>query len=167
MTEHHKVYLSWARYTELLLDGWHRVPDKWRFTAITGIPRGGLIAAVMLSHHTGLPFINLAEVVQLVPEASEPGILLVDDVVDSGKTLSAVVKKYWKHLAAVVATLARHKFANGLPVAIYPDDSPLKDFRKTVSIYAGGHYLDDSNTWWVFPYEKGSAPAERDGTDVA
>ncbi len=47
------------------------------YSGVFGIPRGGLVLAVTLSHRLNLP---------LLPSA-EPGCLLVDDVYETGLTL--------------------------------------------------------------------------------
>lgn len=44
--------------------------------SIWGIPRGGLVLAVTLSHRLNLPFLR-----------SKAALLLVDDIADTGKTL--------------------------------------------------------------------------------
>ena len=50
--------------------------------AIGGLPRGGLIPAVILSHKMNIPFVSQAYLAQI------PGnILIVDDICDTGKTL--------------------------------------------------------------------------------
>ena len=50
--------------------------------AIGGLPRGGLIPAVILSHKMNIPFVSQAYLAQV------PGnILIVDDICDTGKTL--------------------------------------------------------------------------------
>ena len=53
-----------------------------QFTAISGLPRGGLIPAVMLSHTLKIPY-----VAQEVFMRTPGNLLLVDDICDSGKTL--------------------------------------------------------------------------------
>jgi hypoxanthine phosphoribosyltransferase len=50
-----------------------------RFCGVHGIPRGGLVLAVTLSHHLDLPLLSSAE----------PGCLLVDDVYETGLTLES------------------------------------------------------------------------------
>ena len=72
--------------------------------SIYGIPRGGLVVAVRLSHMLDLPLILDSKEIQ-------PHTLVVDDIADSGKTLrkyknsltatlyynkrSAVIPKFW------------------------------------------------------------------------
>jgi hypoxanthine phosphoribosyltransferase len=50
--------------------------------AVGGLPRGGLIPAVMLSHKLIIPFVSQANIAGVVGN-----ILVVDDICDSGKTL--------------------------------------------------------------------------------
>lgn len=51
-------------------------------SAIGGLPRGGLIPAVMLSHKLQIPFVSQANIGGVIGN-----ILIVDDICDSGKTL--------------------------------------------------------------------------------
>lgn len=53
-----------------------------KISAIGGLPRGGLIPAVMLSHRLNIPFVSQANVSNITGN-----ILIVDDICDSGKTL--------------------------------------------------------------------------------
>ena len=50
--------------------------------AVGGLPRGGLIPAVMLSHTLDIPFVSQANTASVIGN-----ILIVDDICDSGKTL--------------------------------------------------------------------------------
>ena len=50
------------------------------FSGVYGLPRGGLIPAVMLSHRLSIPFLG--------EDTDDSGnILIVDDICDSGETL--------------------------------------------------------------------------------
>lgn len=51
--------------------------EKWDIGSVYGIPRGGLILAVRLSHLLGIPYTNKIH----------PDTLVVDDVSDSGESL--------------------------------------------------------------------------------
>ena len=53
-----------------------------KISAIGGLPRGGLIPAVMLSHKLNIPFVSQANIGGITGN-----ILIVDDICDSGKTL--------------------------------------------------------------------------------
>lgn len=50
--------------------------------AVGGLPRGGLIPAVMLSHKLSIPFVS-----QINTSGVDGNVLIVDDICDSGKTL--------------------------------------------------------------------------------
>jgi hypoxanthine phosphoribosyltransferase len=64
-----------------------------RFTDIYGIPRGGLVPAVYLSHLTGLP---------LTEYPQYPTTLVVDDIADTGHTLEELDQFF-------IATIYYHK----------------------------------------------------------
>lgn len=64
--------------------------------SLYGIPRGGTVPAVYISHLTGLPIVN---------EPKDASTMLIDDIADSGKTL----KKYKKYANAKTATIYYHK----------------------------------------------------------
>ena len=53
-----------------------------KFEAVGGLPRGGLIPAVMLSHRLSIPFVAQANISSI-----EGDILVVDDICDTGRTL--------------------------------------------------------------------------------
>ena len=53
-----------------------------KINAVGGLPRGGLIPAVMLSHRLGIPFVSQAQI-----QTTIGNILIVYDICDSGKTL--------------------------------------------------------------------------------
>ena len=53
-----------------------------KINAIGGLPRGGLIPAVMLSHRLSIPFVAQANIASVAGD-----ILVVDDICDTGKTL--------------------------------------------------------------------------------
>ena len=74
----HKVYLTWEQVDTLVTILKHKVLDKLpEIDSVTGIARGGLIPAVMLSHKLGVPY----------TQAVGPNTLVVDDICDSGVTL--------------------------------------------------------------------------------
>lgn len=59
-----------------------RLPDG--LTGVYGIPRGGLIPAVMISHLRGIPLLN----------APCEGCVVVDDICDTGRTLVPYADRY-------------------------------------------------------------------------
>ena len=73
-----KIYLEWSEIHEcvkILCKGLFL--DYPNIDSVMGLPRGGLIPAVMISHELGLPYVI------------HPGknTLVVDDICDSGVTL--------------------------------------------------------------------------------
>ncbi len=84
------------------------------FSGIYGIKRGGYVVAVYLSHRLNLPILN------------EPtsGCVVVDELVDSGKTL----KKYENYHTAVL-------------------------YRKDCTEFEADFYVKTINKWIVFDWE--------------
>lgn len=89
-----KIYYSWDQLEKDV----NQITKELKFISYTfkniyGVPRGGLILAVMLSHRLKIPLI-------LTRARISKETLIVDDISDSGKTLKKVIKK-----GSVVATL--------------------------------------------------------------
>ncbi|MBI2640395.1 MAG: phosphoribosyltransferase [Candidatus Sungbacteria bacterium] len=84
--------------------------SKWakdkNFKSIYGIPRGGLVVAVALSHRLNLPL-------KLHTEEIDSLTLVVDDISDSGKTLLDFEKNM--NMKPAVATLFYHKDTKRMP----------------------------------------------------
>jgi hypoxanthine phosphoribosyltransferase len=77
-----KIYLSWDDIDHLVDIISKHTPEE--IDSIMGLPRGGLIPAVILSHKLDLP---------LVFEPTEK-TLIVDDICDSGETFIEIDSKY-------------------------------------------------------------------------
>ena len=82
---------------------------KVKYDFVLGVERGGLIPAVHLSHRLGLPLKTLSWSSQLKDGSMltwfvlrNKKILLVDDIVDSGKTFLEIFGKYWDMDTAVL-----------------------------------------------------------------
>ena len=70
-----------------------------QYDKVVGIARGGVIPAVILSHHLGIPFYCLewSKERVVIFDASldlNENTLLVDDIVDTGKTMMEIVAAY-------------------------------------------------------------------------
>ncbi len=92
MEEWEKTFLVPHYFHELVLELVNRIPsDKYQY--VYGIPRGGLVVAVYLSHRLKLPCLTKL----LGPVGST---LVVDDIADTGKTL-----KEYKELGFDTATI--------------------------------------------------------------
>ena len=101
--EQTKISVSWWDINDLVRDLAGKIPFEVPLAdSIYGIPRGGLIPAVMLSHLTGLPL------VQTIGENT----LVVDDMTDSGVTMSKMPGQW-------TATLF-HKLHEGDEWLVFP-----------------------------------------------
>lgn len=74
-----KVYVSWEQVEEFVK---HIKATGKKFTGVYGLPRGGLVLAVLLSHALNIPML-------MSPTA---GCLIVDDICDTGESLLHYVK---------------------------------------------------------------------------
>lgn len=73
-----KQYLTWEQIDEAIDNLANQIKESKIFIAgICGIPRGGLIPAVMLSHRLGIP----------LTQRLDKYVLIVDDICDSGETI--------------------------------------------------------------------------------
>ena len=74
-----KIQVSWWDMSDIIKDLAEKIPfEVPLIDSIYGIPRGGLIPAVILSHKLGLPMVDIIG----------RNTLVVDDMSDSGVTLS-------------------------------------------------------------------------------
>lgn len=106
---------------------------------ITGVPRGGLIPAVLMSHKFEIPFIGL-EAAKTLPGDLKKKVLVVDDIADSGNTLAQIQRHNF-----ITATLARRYSSSFSP------------------LFVGTDIKDDH--WLVFPWENLSAKSIQDYLD--
>jgi len=107
---------------------------------VYGIPRGGLIPAVLLSHKLGVPLIQTVK----------NNTLIVDDISDSGNTLIAELKK------ANYPISGTHKLYTA---TIFERDKTI--FNPD---FVGKHI--DYQDWIVFPWEYGIHAVENSETVV-
>ena len=108
---------------------------------ICGIPRGGLVPAVLLSHKTGIPYQQISSS-SISPGADLSHVLFVDDICDSGKTLEKIRNAYNK---CRILTLLNKPSASDQP-----------------DIYWKTTECD----WAVFPWEAQGALEEKDNTNI-
>lgn len=120
-----KVFYSWSDVNNFI-NALEKVVDKKEFKGVYGIPRGGLILAVIISHRLSIPLLN----------APCENCIIVDDICDTGESLIHYVNNSsGSHKPSYyIATMVAKENEFG----IKPDFSL---FTK----------LDD---WVVFPWEK-------------
>ena len=96
-----KTFYNWEDIEMGVSDLCYKLKDE-SFEAIYGIPRGGLIIAVMMSHKLNIPLITSFDGMY------GKKFLIVDDIADTGHTLEKM-KKLEVCKDAIFATLDYHK----------------------------------------------------------
>tara|TARA_B110000858_G_C17749023_1_gene448750 strand:- start:804 stop:1235 length:432 start_codon:yes stop_codon:yes gene_type:complete len=137
MNNENKIYLSWKWVDDqlnLIGDQLERLDD---IEFISGIPRGGLIPAVMMSHSFGIKYIGYSSAKQLPLELRKKTIV-IDDIADTGVTLKEAVS-----LDFITCTLAMRatskvnpnfigQFISGEEWLVFPweclDSVPVQDY---------------------------------------
>ena len=126
-----KIFCEWSTVEDLVVDLSKKIPKDIKF--IYGLKRGGLIPAVMLSHMTGITMINDCS------SYNAWQILIVDDICDSGKTLSEMlapnptaVLHYKPHTANITPNFYASKFGSNDWI-VYPwevkESKPIQDYK--------------------------------------
>ena len=125
-----KEFISWNVVDECVLDiAEHLIRTEIKFDGVYGIPRGGAVLAVMLSHKLDIPFIM--DVKEGPYHAVRDDYIIIDDIVDTGETL----KKYKEQPEcrnSYFVTIHEHEHSS-----VKPDYSVL--------------YKEDK--WIVYPWE--------------
>lgn len=136
-----KIYYNWKDIRDVIEQLSLKVKSAENdILYVTGVPRGGLIPAVMISHNLELKYISYENAVNL-PESSRSRVLLVDDICDSGETFKGI-----QDYNFITSTL----------------------FTRYTSVCRPDYSGKEINTdaWLVFPWEKVGSKTERDGTIV-
>jgi len=131
-----KHYVDWDEINALVFRLFHKIItnsslfNDLEIENIYGLPRGGLIPAVMLSHQLGIP---------MAKGDIGPDTLIVDDICDSGETLDKFVKKY--------QTL--YSFPFNLKTAVL-------HYKPHTSCFEPTYYAEKWNkdVWLTYPWEK-------------
>ena len=120
-----KEFVSWELIDDCVTDiAFHLKNTNKEFKGVYGIPRGGVILAVMLSHKLNVPYI---ETIDKVNE----DVIIIDDIADTGKTLKKYKSHYNKKKCYYV-TIHEHKQS-----IIKPEYS----------------VIDKGDKWIVYPWE--------------
>ncbi len=142
---------SWSEIEELSLALAEEVSASgYKPDVIIGVLRGGVIPAKLVADYLGVRRLATLEV-KLYQGIGEPGatpvvtqslvadvrglrVLIVDDVADTGKTLSHVMS-YVSHYGPVEARSATL-------------------YLKPWSIYKPDYYAEETDAWIIFPWDK-------------
>tara|TARA_R110002167_G_C12544141_1_gene640299 strand:- start:109 stop:672 length:564 start_codon:yes stop_codon:yes gene_type:complete len=123
-----KIFLCWDDVDKAVNTLCNKIKhDQPNIDSVHGIPRGGLIPAVLISHKLGLPYVG----------AVGPNTLVVDDICDSGVTLDkgpgvyTAVLHYKPHTSCFKPTIWS-EIHEGDEWLIYPwetkDSKPIQDY---------------------------------------
>jgi len=95
-TKSRKIYYSWESFDSDVKVLANRLKPHKNISSIFGVPRGGLVPAVTLSHLLSLPLV-------IDEKKITNTTLLVDDISDTGGTLQKLTEE--KHKNNIVVTL--------------------------------------------------------------
>lgn len=116
-----KVYVTWENIEEFVNKLYEKYKDE-KFSGVYGLPRGGLVPSIMISHKFNIPLL----------QAPANNCLIIDDICDSGKSLSHFTENDTNFCKYTIATLYFHER----------------------SIVTPDFYLWNKNdNWIVFPWE--------------
>ena len=137
-----KVHYYWSDIDNITNNLTEKILELYvRPIYICGIPRGGLVPAVILSHKTGIPYQQISSI-NPTPVSNFSHVLFVDDICDSGDTLEKIKKTY--NECRIVTLLTKES------ASIQPD------------IY----WRTTECEWAIFPWEAHSSLEKRDNTEI-
>ena len=143
-----KVFITYQQYGELLnnMASYLQNRNDLIFDAIVAPPRGALPIAVHLSHYLNIKNILISnhDLTMFLIEHKEPRLLMVDDIVDTGKTMHSYktrITQCYSCLLFYTASL----------------------YYKERSIFEPNYYCMKTDQWIVFPYEHEKEKPNRPG----
>lgn len=124
-----KIYYSWEDFSRDIKTITEKVRREaaernLRFDGVFGVPRGGLVLAVCLSHSLDLPLL-------LAPTAQS---LIIDDIADTGRTL-----QHYRDMGCFIVTPYYHPQS-----VVVPD----------IWLYRKPEDTGEAEFWIVFPWEE-------------
>jgi len=122
-----KLYLDWDWVQEQINAIGEKLESYDKLEFVAGIPRGGLIPAVIISHAFDIKYISYSSA-KMLPGDVRKKTLVVDDISDTGVTM-----KEADDLGFLTATLS------------------LRVGTKTIPTFVGQQVNNDD--WLVFPWE--------------
>ena len=123
-----KMYLSWDDISVLVEDLCDTIASSGaEIKSITGVKRGGLIPAVMISHKLHIPYVSRIN----------KDTLVVDDICDTGETLKNTIGMYTATLHYKPTAIFTPDFYSkevGTEWIVYPwernDSEAVQDYLK-------------------------------------
>jgi len=152
-------YISWVDIHKALITLVNRMSSTFKPDVIIAVAKGGLIPARIVSDLMGVDEIGYIEVkfykaigvrsekpfikYLAIPQLKDKNVLVVDDVVDSGRTIQLVIDTLSSHAPRQIKTLVL--------------------FLKPWSTYTPDYYYEVANEWIVFPWE--ICESKKEGVD--
>jgi hypoxanthine phosphoribosyltransferase len=143
--------VSWDEVTNHAEEIADRIAKKDTVTCVVGVGRGGLIPAVIISHHLNVPLVpimwqtrdgkyktDLRSIVETLSHGDT--VLVIDDISDSGETLSQIVGMI-NHVAVELK-----KQVTVVTAAIHQKP------ESTFYVHEMGEFVNQ-DTWIVYPWE--------------
>ena len=122
-----KEFISWELIDDCVTDIAFHLKDTGKdFKGVFGVPRGGSLLAVMLSHKLDIPYITDFR------KVDDGDIIVIDDITDTGKTFQ-FYKEQPETKDAYYVTIHEHEQS-----IVKPDYS----------------MLDKEDKWIVYPWER-------------
>tara|TARA_B110000444_G_scaffold37881_1_gene33435 strand:- start:822 stop:1253 length:432 start_codon:yes stop_codon:yes gene_type:complete len=134
-----KSFLSWDDVEVLVKKLCNKITQSnLDIKDIWGLPRGGLIPAVMVSHKLGIP---------MTKGTITPDTLIIDDICDSGVTLANFYKTYQDEFA----------FPFDLKTAVL-------HYKPQTSVFEPTLFANQwsSNNWIIYPWERKDSKSIQD-----
>jgi len=128
-----KTFITWLEYSILLRVLTNKIKpiiEEENIKYVLGFPRGGLPIAVHLSHNLIIPYLHKMDNDFMNRWDMGEKILVVDDLVDTGKTLKEFRSEM--NLADFVSAVL---------------------YKKPWTKYEPDFYIVETDKWIVFPYE--------------
>lgn len=122
-----KLFMSWTGFDEIINDICRKIYRSGaEILKVYGIPRGGLVPAVAISHRLGVP----------LTDTLGPHTLLVDDISDSGRTFEKLTN-------------------SGRILQVFPHFYTASIYIREGTVHLPNFYgLEIKDTRWiVFPWE--------------
>ena len=125
--EWNKIFITPQKFHDDILKLVQLIP-KDKYTLMVGIPRGGYIIAVYLSHYFDLTWMDFENFRKFQKYSNKESVLIVDDIADTGNTLKGFNKfdcatLYYKPRSIVRPTYYIEEFKNSDWV-VYPFEKP-------------------------------------------
>lgn len=132
-----KIQISWEDFGKVLKELKQKIINSGKkYKYVYGIPRGGVIIALYLSHKLNLKYLTLQH--DYLDDYNIEEVLIVDDIADTGETLK-------EFMNFDIATIYR---------------TPWSKINPTYSVWN----KTNKDTWIIFPWENLETEDSKDET---